>query len=249
MVAGISEIPYIENPYDRYSLSARKLVIAIDGPAASGKSTTARRVAEELGYLHVDTGAMYRAITAKVVKSGISLDDAEKIGALLRATHIELVNAGGSIRVLVDGEDVTAEIRRAEVTRGVSAVSRLREVRQAMVREQRRMGKGGGIVLEGRDIGTVVFPNADLKIFMIADIKARARRRQQELTAQGIHTDLGVLRKEIEERDRLDSTRDESPLKKAHDAIILNTSGLTIDEQVSFVVSKVRQLMGRSEGE
>jgi cytidylate kinase len=249
LVAGISEIRYIESPYDRDSLSAKKLVIAIDGPAASGKTTTARRVAEELGYLHVDTGAMYRAITAKVVKSSISLDDKEGIGELLRATHIELVDASGSIKVLVDGEDVTAQIRNAEVTRAVSGVSRLRDVRQAMVREQRRMGVGGGIVLEGRDIGTVVFPKADLKIFMVADIDARARRRQHELSGQGIHTHIDVLRKEIEERDRLDSTRDESPLKKAHDAIVLDTSGLTIDEQVSFVVEKARQLLNRSDRE
>jgi cytidylate kinase len=246
-VAGISEIRYIKSPNSRYSLSAKKLVIAIDGPAASGKSTTARLVAEKLGYLHVDTGAMYRAVTAKVLKSGIRLDDLGKIGALLRSTRIELRGTGGSVTVLVDGEDVTDQIRSREVTRSVSAVSRLRDVRQAMVREQRRMGEGGGIVLEGRDIGTVVFPNADLKIYLVADIEARARRRQRELEEQGIHSSLDVLRKEIAERDKLDSTREESPLRKADDAIMLDTSGLTIEEQVSFVAGKAFEIISRTE--
>lgn len=228
-------------------LSAKKLVIAIDGPAASGKSTTARLVAEKLGYLHVDTGAMYRAITAKVLKSGIALNDTEKIQLLLRATRIELRSSGAAVRVFLDGVDVTEQIRTSEVTRSVSAVSRLRQVREKMVREQRKMGDQGGIVLEGRDIGTVVFPNADLKIFMVADIEARARRRQRELDQTESDSGLDLLKREIEERDRLDSTRDESPLKKADDAIVLDTSTRSISQQVDFVVGKARKIIAQLE--
>lgn len=228
-------------------MSAKKLVIAIDGPAASGKSTTARLVAEKLGYLHVDTGAMYRAITAKVLRSGIALNDTGKIQSLLQTTRVELRSSGTAVSVFLDGVDVMEQMRTPEVTRSVSAVSRLRQVREVMVREQRRMGKEGGIVLEGRDIGTVVFPNADLKIFMVADIDARARRRQRELDSIESASGLDLLKKEIEERDRLDSTRDESPLRKADDAIVLDTSTQTISQQVDFVVGKAREIIAQLE--
>ncbi|HUI08870.1 MAG TPA: (d)CMP kinase [Bacteroidota bacterium] len=221
-------------------MSRRNLVIAIDGPAASGKSTTARLVAEKLGYLHVDTGAMYRAVTLKVLRTGLSPADAARIGHLLESTHVALRRDGPAIRVLLDGEDVTAEIRTPEVTRAVSAVSRHRAVREAMVREQRTMGAAGGIVLEGRDIGTVVFPDADVKFFMTAGIEARARRRREELRARGDSPEFGELMAEIRERDRLDSTREESPLRKAEDAIEIDTSDMTIDDQVRAVVERVR---------
>jgi cytidylate kinase len=227
---------------DQY-VSPGKLVIAIDGPAASGKSTTARLVAGKLGYIHVDTGAMYRAVTLKVLRAGIAPADSERIGKLLGTTHVALRREGEITRVFLDGDDVTAEIRTPEVTRAVSVVSRHRAVRDAMVREQRKMGAEGGIVLEGRDIGTVVFPDADLKFFMIAGIEARARRRGEELRAGGISPDLSGLTDEIRERDTLDSTRKESPLKKADDAIEIDTSDLTIEEQVRVVVEKVRSVM------
>ena len=220
-------------------MSRRNLVIAIDGPAASGKSTTARLVAEKLGYLHVDTGAMYRAVTLKVLRTGLSPADADRIGRLLETTHVALRRDGSAVRVLLDGEDVTAGIREPAVTRAVSMVSRHRVVRQAMVREQRRMGAAGGIVLEGRDIGTVVFPDADVKFFITAGIDARARRRRDELRARGDSPDIVQLAAEIRERDRLDSTREESPLRKAEDAIEIDTSDMTIDEQVRMVVDRV----------
>ena len=226
-------------------LSRRNLVIAIDGPAASGKSTTARLLAEKLGYLHVDTGAMYRAVTLKVLRTGLSPADAAGIGRLLETTHVALRREGGTIRVLLDGEDVTDGIRDPEVTRAVSTVSRHRVVRDAMVREQRAMGADGGIVLEGRDIGTVVFPDADVKFFMTAGIEARARRRRDELRARGDAPDIARLAEEIRERDRQDSTREESPLKKAEDAIEIDTSDMTVDEQVRVVVDRV---MGELEG-
>ncbi len=224
-------------------MSPRKLVIAIDGPAASGKSTTAQRVAEQLGYLHVDTGAMYRAATLKVLRAGIPAADQERVAALVESARIELRSANGSQRVLLDGEDVTEEIRTPEVTRAVSAVSSIRRVRDVMVREQRRMGADGGIVLEGRDIGTVVFPGADLKFFMVAGIEARARRRGDELRTRGIQADVDRLKDELRDRDTIDSTRSESPLKKADDAIEVDTSDLTIEQQVALVIATARRVM------
>ncbi len=179
-------------------------------------------------------------MTLKVLRAGIPPADGQGIARLLETTHVALRREGELIRVLLDGEDVNAEIRSPEVTRAVSAVSRHRSVREMMVREQRRMGAEGGLVLEGRDIGTVVFPDADLKFFLIAGIEARARRRGEELRARGISPDLGGLIEEIRERDSLDSTRDESPLRKAEDAIEIDTSHLTIEEQVRVVVERVR---------
>ncbi|MEW6510212.1 MAG: (d)CMP kinase [Bacteroidota bacterium] len=224
-------------------MSPRKLVIAIDGPAASGKTTTAKLVAERLGYLHVDTGAMYRAATLKVLRNGILPDDVMQVAGLIERTRIELNVRSGKLLVMLDGEDVTREIRSGAVTRAVSAVSRIPDVRAVMVREQRRMGVQGGIVLEGRDIGTVVFPDADVKIFLIASIEARARRRLEELRAAGQHADLATLTEEIGERDRIDSTREASPLRKAEDAIEVDTSSMTIEEQVAAVLDRVRTLL------
>jgi len=230
-------------------LSNRQLIIAIDGPAASGKSTTARLVARRLGYLHVDTGAMYRAVTLKVLRNGIQPDDEDAIARLVDRTHVELKKVNSSLKVFLDSEDVTEEIRSREVTNAVSAVSRQRRVREAMVREQRLMSEGKGIVLEGRDIGTVVFPDADLKIFLVAGIEARARRRQRELKAKGVHTDLAVVLTELKERDHIDSTRKESPLRRAPDAVELDTSQLTIEEQVECVVRKAQEILEERKGE
>ncbi len=217
------------------------MVIAIDGPAASGKTTTAKLVAQRLGYLHVDTGAMYRAVTLKVLRSGVEPEDRRGVAALLETTRVLLRVEGGILRVLLDGEDVTEEIRSPEVTRAVSAVSSLPEVRQVMVREQRAMGAGGGIVLEGRDIGTVVFPDAECKFFLIAGIDVRAKRRLKELREKGISAELEELENEIRTRDRLDSTRELSPLRKAEDAVEIDTSELTIEEQVDEVVRIVKE--------
>jgi cytidylate kinase len=224
-------------------VSPRKLVIAIDGPAASGKSTTAKLVAEQLGYVHVDTGAMYRAVTLKVLRAGVPLEDSAAISSLVEGTHVELRRVGDGVQVLLDGEDVSGEIRSREVTRAVSAVSSIRRVRNVMVREQRSMGTHGRIVLEGRDIGTVVFPQADLKIFMVAGIGARTLRRSEELRTRGVEADPEDLAREIRDRDQVDSTRAESPLKKADDACELDTSEMTIEEQVAFVVNAAHRVM------
>jgi cytidylate kinase len=227
-------------------LSQTKLVIAIDGPAASGKSTTARLVARRLGYLYVDTGAMYRAVTLAVLNAGLPPDDAERISELVLTTEVGLAVDGDQLKVLLNGRDVSSEIRHPDVTGAVSAVSMIRAVRQTMVREQRRLGMKKGVVIEGRDIGTVVFPDADVKIFMVAGIEARARRRQRELAERGITTQLAQLVDEIRKRDEADSLRDESPLTKANDAIVLDTTELSIEEQVGFVVraaeEKLKQL-------
>jgi cytidylate kinase len=229
------------------STHAANLVIAIDGPAASGKSTTARLVAERLGYLHVDTGAMYRAITLKVLRSGCSPADRPGIARILRTTRVELRHSGSESTVLLDGVDVSADIRAVEVTRAVSAVSSLPEVREAMVREQRALSRSGGVVLEGRDIGTVVFPHADCKFFLIAGIEARALRRLKELREKGVEADLGAIRNEIAERDRLDSTREQSPLRKADDAIEIDTSEMTVEQQVNTVIKNVKETLEQRE--
>ena len=219
----------------------KKLIIAIDGPAASGKSTTAQLVASRLGYLHVDTGAMYRAMTLKVIEHGVDPRDEGAVAKLATTTHIALVPAENGLRVELDGADVSERIRRPDVTSAVSAVSSVPEVRQLMVKEQREMGKLGAIVLEGRDIGTVVFPDADIKIFMIAQSRERAVRRSRELASQGISAELEELERLIVERDNKDATRSISPLSQAADAIVLDTTALTIEEQVEFIVKKAKE--------
>ena len=221
----------------------KRLVIAIDGPAASGKSTTSRLVAKRLRYVHLDTGAMYRAMTLKVLQQHISLDQTAAIGQLAEKTEIRLEQRDGESKVFLDNEDVTQAIRAQAVTRAVSAISMIKKVREVMVREQRRMGGHGGIVLEGRDIGTVVFPDADLKIFMVAHVEERSRRRQKELEKQGVTVSLEELVQEIVERDQKDSKREISPLQKADDALILDTSEMTIAEQAEFIVRKALEIL------
>ncbi len=227
------------------SQNLKQIVIAIDGPAASGKTTTARLVAERLGYLHVDTGAMYRAVTLKVLLHRINIRDAEAVEQLTDGTEIRLERDDGDVKVVLDGEDVTKQIREPEVTKAVSAVSSYEKVREAMVREQRSIGKEGGIVVEGRDTGTVVFPDAQLKIYMVAFVKERARRRQRELKTQGVVSDLESIVQEIVERDEKDSSRRVSPLRKAADAVVLDTSRMTIEQQVEFIVEKAREIINK----
>lgn len=227
-------------------MSSRKLVIAIDGPAASGKSTTARLVAERLGYLHVDTGAMYRAIALKVLRTGIEPVQRDRVEALMPTTHVALKLKSGALRVYLDGEDVTDAVRTPEVSKAVSPVSGYPEVRRAMVREQRLLGAEGGIVMDGRDIGTVVFPDADLKFFVVAGIEARARRRQEELAGKGTVLPLDAVLIDIQERDARDEGRTESPLRRADDAIDIDTSAMTIEEQVRLVLDTVSRKLQES---
>ncbi len=225
----------------------KKITIAIDGPAASGKSTTARLVAQKLGYLHVDTGAMYRALTLKAIEKNLNLSDKEKIVALARTSSIRLEGGNPTTRVFSDNIDVTDKIRTPQVNQAVSTISGYQGVREMMVREQQRISADGGVVLEGRDIGTIVIPSAELKIFMIANVQERVRRRKKDLALCGIEADGNELVKEIEARDKKDSTREISPLRKAEDAVELDTSDLTIDEQVDFIVARAKKKIDQKE--
>jgi len=224
----------------------KKIIIAIDGPAGSGKSTTARLVAQKLGYIYIDTGAMYRALTLKVIELGIDPNDESLITKIAENTKIELLYENGNLKVILDGKDVSEKIRSPEVTSLVSIVSAHPKLRDIMVKKQRELGRNGGVVMDGRDIGTVVFPDADLKIFMTADVRERAKRRQKELKAQGFDVEIEKLIKEIEERDKFDSTREIGPLKKADDAIEIDTTNLTIDEQVELVLKKAYELINQN---
>lgn len=222
----------------------KRIAIAIDGPAASGKSTTAELVAQRLGYLHLDTGAMYRAITLGVLKRGINVTARSAVEAFAQGAGL-VVEAGGpkGNRIILNGEDVTAEIRSPDVTKNVSTISSYEAVRSVLVREQRKLAAQGGIVLEGRDIGTVVLPQAEVKVFMVAAVSERARRRKKDLLTAGIAVEDEEIKKEIEERDRKDSTREVSPLRMASDAIELDTSNLTIEEQVAFIVARAQKVI------
>jgi cytidylate kinase len=216
----------------------QSLVIAIDGPAGSGKSTTARLVAEKMGYRYIDTGAMYRAVTLRAIEQGVAFDDETGLGSLASASAIEFKDGSdGTVQVYVDGRNVTDEIRSQEVTRGVSPVSARRSVRKALVYEQRRMADAGGVVLDGRDIGSVVLPHADVKVYVKASLETRAQRRLAEMTMKGMSATLDEVKADIERRDHLDSTRELSPLTYPLGAYILDTTDLTIEGQVQQVVT------------
>jgi cytidylate kinase len=223
--------------------------VAIDGPAGSGKSTTARLVSERLGLKHVDTGAMYRAIALLALRSGIDPGDGPKSAELARSAEItfEEIDGGGQ-RVFLSREDVTDDIRTPEVTKAVSPVSAHPGVRSALVRAQRRIADRGGCVLEGRDIGTVVLPNAEVKVYLSASTKVRAKRRLKEFHERGIEASLEAVEQDIIKRDKFDSEREHSPLRKAVGAAEIDTSDLSIDGQVDRVVEIARQVAARLEG-
>jgi len=216
------------------------MIVAIDGPAATGKSTSAKKVSRELGFTHLDTGAMYRCVTLSVLRNQITLDNENALSQLLNELDIRLEKLDDELVVYLNGEDVSDEIRKAEVTSYVSTVSALSQVRNALVRIQRNIAKNQDCVVEGRDIGTIVFPDAEFKFFLVADDFVRARRRQLDLIAIGEEKSIAVLVEEIRQRDFLDSERSNSPLRKADDAIEIDTSKMTFDEQVAFMVNKVK---------
>lgn len=228
----------------KYNLTRFKgKLIAIDGPAGAGKSTTAKRLAEQLGYVYLDTGAMYRAITWLALKRGIDPGDAEALAILAGTSPVSFeTKKDGGQRVYVDGVDVTDAIRTPEVTSRVSEVSAHPGVRKAMVVRQRQIGKKGSVVAEGRDTTTVVFPEADLKIYLDASIHERAQRRLLDMARMGISTSLEEQEKEIRQRDEYDSGRKHSPLTKARDAIMVNTTNMSIEQQVDHIVSLMRSL-------
>lgn len=219
----------------------RKLVIAIDGPAASGKSSTARLVAKALNYRYIDTGAMYRTVALKLLQQGTEPQDSKAIEEALQDIQIEQKEENGEIRIYLDGEDVTEAIRTPEISLWVGPVSENLTVREYLVALQREIGKKGGAVFEGRDIGTVVFPDASLKIYLIADVNERAKRRVRDLREQGITQTEEEVRQALAERDRRDSNREHSPLLQAPDAITLDTTYLALEQQVEEIVALARE--------
>lgn len=219
----------------------RKLIIAIDGPVGSGKSTVARGVAELLGYTYLDSGAMYRALALKANRRGVSLSDAAALEALARETQIDLERGADGQRVLLDAEDVTQAIRTAKVSQAASHVAVVPGVRQVLVDEQRRAGSRGGVVMEGRDIGTVVFPYADLKIFLDASVEVRGERRWREHQLKGDGLTLAQVVDEVRERDLRDRTRESSPLARAKDAVLVDNTAMDAVETARLITQLARE--------
>lgn len=224
---------------------SNNLIIAIDGPAGSGKSTTAKLLAEKLGYLYIDTGAMYRAITFLALRDNI-IGNSDKIIKLAEKCEIKLDFVNGETNIFVNGEDLTGKIRTLEVNKNVSDVSKIEGLRKILVQKQREMGrKDTGVVMEGRDITTVVFPDADVKIYLTAFIDERAKRRAKEFFNNGTTVSVNEIKKNLEQRDIIDSNRKTSPLKKAEDAIEVDTSNVAIDEQVNIILNEVKKAAGK----
>jgi cytidylate kinase len=217
------------------------VIIAIDGPAGSGKSSTAKAVAQKLGFQHIDTGAMYRVITLKALRKNIDFRDEEKMGDLTRNTKIEFDGVVPNVKVIMDGEDVSKEIRSDAVTKNASDYCAVNIVRRLLVELQRNIASGKNSVAEGRDMGSVVFPDAELKIFMVADIETRAKRRQKDFEKLGVKKTIQELISEIEIRDKKDSSRENSPLCKAQDAIEIDTSNLSFEEQTEMIVKYAKE--------
>ena len=216
------------------------MIIAIDGPAASGKSTTARLVAKKLNITYLDTGAMYRALTFQLLKSNVDFDNLDKVSTILGNLTIDMYDHKGTNIIKLNNEDITEQIRSSNVTKNVSEVSALLIVRKSMVVMQREIGYKSDCVVEGRDIGTIVFPNADFKFFMIADIKMRANRRLNEMNQSDTVKTFDEIVLDLEIRDDKDTKRKNSPLRKAVDAVEIDTSDLTIDEQVNKIINHIK---------
>lgn len=218
---------------------SRRVIIAIDGPSGAGKSTIARRLAARLGFVYIDTGAMYRAVAVWALRLGLDLEDATRLAQLAREAQIGFVP--GDSTVTLNGEDVTQAIREPSVSDAASRVSAVPGVRRAMVEEQRRLGAQTSVVMEGRDIGTVVFPEADVKIFLEADPRVRAERRLRELREKGVDPAPDALASEMQARDQRDRTRADSPLLQAPDAVLVDTSGLTIEQVEELLLKLIRE--------
>ncbi|KAA0783732.1 MULTISPECIES: (d)CMP kinase [Bacillus] len=217
----------------------KRISIAIDGPAAAGKSTVAKVVAKKLSYVYIDTGAMYRTITYAALEQKVDIENEEKLMEVVKNVNIEFQQGENTQLVFLNGQDVSEVIRTPEVTNRVSIVAKHRLVREEMVRRQQELAEKGGVVMDGRDIGTHVLPDAEVKIFMLASVEERAERRHLENINKGFDSNLEQLKKEIAQRDKLDSEREVSPLKKADDALELDTTSLSIEEVVQKIMSIV----------
>jgi cytidylate kinase len=216
------------------------VIIAIDGPAGAGKSTVAKLVAKRLKYLYLDTGAMYRALTLKVLNNGVDISNTRKIAALASESAIDVINSpDGSLIVTLDGIDVSFAIRKPHITKSVSDIAKIKDVREIMLKLQREIGKRGNIVLDGRDIGTVVFPEAEKKFYLDADLKERVNRRHKELNGLGQDITTDDVHLDLTNRDKIDTNREFAPLKKADDAIYIDTTFLTIEEVVNKLLSYI----------
>lgn len=218
----------------------KKLTIAIDGPSAAGKSTISKLLAKKLNYIYIDTGAMYRCVAYHCVQANIDLNDEEAIGNSLKEINIRLDSDN---RVYLNNEDVSNDIRKDEISLGASCVSKFSAVREALVNQQREMAKAGGVILDGRDIGTVVLPDASLKIYQVASVETRAKRRYLENKERGLDVDYDKIVKDIEQRDYQDMNREVSPLKKADDAIEIDTSDMNIEEVVNEIMNLINKKM------
>ncbi|MGN5953884.1 (d)CMP kinase [Sphingobacterium lactis] len=226
-------------------MSKKNFVIAIDGFSSCGKSTVAKALAKQLNFVFVDSGAMYRAVTLYVQRHNIALEDEDAIQKALEEIHIDFIPNPDKTQILLNGEDVSDAIRTMEVSDYVSEVSAIKSVRKAMVHQQQQLGKKRDIVMDGRDIGTTVFPEAALKIFMTASPQIRAERRYAELTAKGELVTMEEVKENLSHRDHIDSTREESPLRQAEDAIVLDNSDLNQEEQLAFVLDLVKQRLNK----
>jgi cytidylate kinase len=221
----------------------KQIKIAIDGPAASGKSTSARLVAQKLGYLYIDTGAMYRAFTLAIIQKKIDMANKYSIIELAKKIDINLVPTENGTRTFLDGNDVTEDIRLPLVNKRISVISSYSEIRDVMVEKQRELANEGGVVMDGRDIGTTVLPNAEVKIYLDASLDERANRRYKELKEKGVSINFEEVKSEILHRDKIDSSRQVSPLKPADDAYIIDTSNLKIYDQVRQILEKVNEVI------
>lgn len=220
----------------------KKIIIAIDGPAGSGKSTAAKNIAQKLGFTYLDTGAMYRAITFIALRNGIA-EDVPAVIEMARKINLKLRFENGVTRVSVDDEEVTEQIRSAEVNAKVSDISRIPEVRAELVKIQKKLGSEGNIVAEGRDVTTVVFPNADLKIFLTASIDVRTKRRLREFQEKNFQITFDEVKENLEKRDKIDSGREVSPLRKAEDAIEFDNSALTPQQDLDYLLEKINDVL------
>ncbi|OGB66053.1 MAG: cytidylate kinase [Caldithrix sp. RBG_13_44_9] len=226
----------------------RKIIVAIDGPAASGKSTTAREVAKKLGYTYIDSGAMYRAVTLRALQEKVPVEAQQQVAELAQKMELKFGWNNARTIIYMDGEDVSEKIRTPLIDQKISPVAANPLVRRILVRKQQQLGRVGGVVMDGRDIGTVVFPQAELKIFMIARVQERALRRQKELEQKGMKVDLEKIIADMEYRDQQDAGRSHGPLKKADDAVEIDTTGLTIPEQVDRIYRLAMEKISETTG-